>query len=430
MQVSLLYVLWVVVLFDPQWLVAWYGPDAVLRVPVLLFALMGAVVLFRVPRQWCVPILLFLCVGLVTAPFTYDLGKSLTGIKPLILYYVLAVATMRLVETPRQLLPILSALFLTQFVWWGLWGTKAGLVPWHFQYNNYDAFGPLMVIGAVSTFYYALAVSSRRVRLIAFGTAALCVMGLVSSFARGAVVAAAVVVGYMWFRSKKKAVMAGAIVAGFVVVLVSSSLLFVGVNRGGDTEATFFAEMATISRDQNAGTGQDRKELWKAAWLVFLDNPVLGAGVENFGPYAAEHIQAGQVGGAYSENPRTLYERALHSSYAQILSEMGAVGSALFLWLLVDFWRRNGKLREPRAMEAWAASGTGVDLLMLSYALEGSMLAYLGTAFFYNQLWNNWLWSIVIVNMLLYQLTHPSGAPAVRPARLRARASARPVSTR
>ena len=128
----------------------------------------------------------------------------------------------------------------------------------------------------------------------------------------------------------------------------------------------------------------------------------------------------GEVGGAYAENPKKLYDRALHSSFAQILSELGIVGSALFIWLFVDFWRRNAQLRQPRALEVWAASNTGVDLLMLSYALEGSMVGFLGTAFFYNQLWNNWLWSLVIMNMLLHQLTR---APVGRVARRRSEAS-------
>ncbi len=64
---------------------------------------------------------------------------------------------------------------------------------------------------------------------------------------------------------------------------------------------------------------------------------------------------SGTVGGAYNANPKTLWGRALHNTYYQILSEFGTVGAGLFFWLVWDFFQRNRKLRQPQRIQAWIA---------------------------------------------------------------------------
>jgi O-antigen ligase len=180
--------------------------------------------------------------------------------------------------------------------------------------------------------------------------------------------------------------------------------------------------MASVS--EQGGTRRDREVLWELARRVFQDRPVFGVGAENFGPYAAQHFRVGDTGGVYDANPATLYDRKLHSTFFQLLCEYGTVGSLIYLWMVFDFWRLNRRLRRRDFALAWKErSGGRLDLVQLSLGLEASMVGFLTSGLFYNQIFSvHWFYTIVIANTLLYYHSRPQGrdAPSVRFARARA----------
>ncbi len=98
-----------------------------------------------------------------------------------------------------------------------------------------------------------------------------------------------------------------------------------------------------------------------------------------------------------------MYDRKLHNGYFQSLSEFGIVGTLLFLWVVVDFWKRNAALRTPRYRAAWeAATGGRYDLRWLALGLEAGMVGFCASAVFYNQLFEPWLYFLLTANALLY----------------------------
>ncbi len=407
---TLVYILWAIVLFHPQWLLAAHGAHFILKIPLVFFIALFVLTLGHVrPGIWYLPVLCMLLFAYATLPFSMNLGYSLKPTKQLLLYYVLLVGTLAFVRKPRQAIPVIFMVLVYQFVWWGALGAKNGLVGWDEVYNNYDSYGPLMVMGITSAAYAGLAVRSKWLRRIAFATAALCLVGLVSSFARGAVLAGGLVVAFGWMRSPRKGMATLGIVAAVVVVGLSATMFFSNANRGTDTNPNFLDEMLTVQQNVTTGTGEgtERKIIWSAAWREFLAKPVFGVGQDCFGPFAASYFRPGQVGGQYAENPRQLYDRKVHNTYLQTLAERGILGMGLFIWLVVDFWRRNLRLRRPDAVARWAAGCDGqYDLRALSIAVEAAMVGYLATSLFYNQLLQvNWLWSLLALNMLLYTLS-------------------------
>ncbi len=411
-SLKFLYLLWVVVLFEPQWWIASFGPDGVRQVPTLLFGAFLFLVLLNLRRRtWYPPLLALLLFMLVTTPFTYNIGYAIGPLKQLFLYYVLTIGTLTFVRRPQEAVPIVLLVLLYQFIWWCAHGASAGRVPWHYATANYDGFGPLMVMGLTGCIYCGLALTPRRLRMAALLTAGACVVGLMSSFARGAVLSGGLVLGFAWLRIPRKGwATAGAILLALVVGLISATMLY-DVDRG-DASGGFLAEMGTISRDIGEGTGADRRALWAAARKVFAAEPFAGVGAGNFGVYAATAFDIGEVGGAYAANPARLYDRTLHSSYFQVLSEFGLIGSALYLWLIVDFWRRNTLLRTRRYRTAWKGATDGTtDLRYISLGLESMMVGFLATAFFYNQLFVPWLYTILAVNVLLERLMRSAAQP-------------------
>lgn len=403
-----LYLLWLMLLFDPHWWVVSKGLLWVRHFPTALFAILALLLLLRFQiRQWYPQLLLLVAFAIGTWPFALNPAYAEGPAKALVLYWLFAIGTLSLVRTPAQSVPILL-LGVFQYAWWGVLGAKDGMVVWHPVLGNYDGFGPVMAIGLASTLHFGLAARARPMRYFAFAVAALCGAGLVSSFARGAFLAAGAVLAFMLCRSPDKRAAAAGVAFAVAVVAFAGIVLFgeAGTKRaagkGVNTERSFFAEIGTISRDFNAGTGEDRRVLWKAAWDVFREHPIVGVGAENFGPFAATHFRPGMVGGVYGANPARLYDRKLHSGYFQSLCEFGAIGSLLFVALLVDFWKRNAALRTAPYRAAWeATTGGAYDLRWLALGLEAGMVAFCASAVFYNQLFEPWLYVLLTTNLLL-----------------------------
>ncbi|HEV8263331.1 MAG TPA: O-antigen ligase family protein [Gemmatimonadales bacterium] len=405
----LLVLLWVLVLFEPDVWLASQGALWARKIPLGLYLLVVAFVVTRaldVPRRvWFLPFLLYIVTGSVTIPFAENTGLAFGLVwKTLLLYYCLAIGTLAYVKSVEKT-RLLLVLFLCQFAFWGAQAltSEATLdrtawqpIPWHPLLSNTDGFAPLMVIGMAFSYYYGMATRAKAMRWAAFVTGFLCVIGMVASFTRGASLAAGIMVLYVLLRSphRRKALVWIGVVS--VVFLIATNVLY--------PEGEFWARLATItSEGTRAGTGADRWDLWRLGWRVFTERPVFGVGAGNFGVYAFYHIPPDEMLGKYALNHWFIYGRVLHSIHMEILVEFGLVGVATYVWMLVDFWRRNAALRSQRLTAAWARATRGqLDLRSLSLGLEGAMIAFLITGFFYDQLFVHWLYSLLIMNAVLH----------------------------
>lgn len=420
-RLTFLYFLWVIILFHPQWMLAAHGLHFLLKVPLFFF---GVLAVLAFPRAragiWLWPLLAVVLYGYATLPFTENFGHALAPTKLLLLYYILGVGTLALVRRPRDAVPIVLIVLVYQYVWWAGFGALPGRVPWDPAYRNYDGFGPLMVMGITSTAYAGFATKSKRLRRLAFATAIACVVGLVSTFARGAVLGAGLVLAVAWLRSPRKGVAAAGVVLVAIVVALSGMFLFSDADRGSDTNPNFFDEMLSIKGAVVNGTGEGtgRSVLWAIARMEFRQHPVFGVGQACYGVYAAGNFRPGQLPEPYTDNPGRLYNRAVHNVFYETLAERGSVGVVLYLWLLADFWRRNRRMKERKYAARWLAGCDGkFDLRALAIALETAMIGFLACGLFYNELTLPWLYSLVIVNAMLYDLS--AGAASARRTRRR-----------
>jgi O-antigen ligase len=226
---------------------------------------------------------------------------------------------------------------------------------------------------------------------------ALCTLGVVASFARGAFLALGFVFLTVWLRSKQKVrtLLAGVVIG--LIVLVASSVLF--------DEGVFWAEiMSVFEEGTTEGTGEDRWILWGAAWRVFLEKPVFGAGPGHWGVDAAGLFQPGELGGMYS-NPGAFYDRSLHNLYMTTLSELGIVGSIALVWIVVSYFRRNAALRSEAAERVWASLGGRLKLRPLSFGLDAAMVAFLVNAAIYHMTDTHWLFTMLALNLMLHTLS-------------------------
>lgn len=411
----LTYAAWAMVLFDINFFLGGMIAGGFGRLATFVYVPLMVVALLRVPdilgrrRGWILfaPLALLLIVGVVTLPTANNPAMAIDALKLVLPYYALLVVTADYVRTPVQALPIL-AMFIWRFAWWAMWSGTRGLVPWHPTLANYDAYGGLMVQGAGICYWAGMAVRKRRpVRLALFALAGFCVLGVVASFARGAFLALVAVGFLIWLRSPRKVVTASAMVGGALVVALAASTLFDGSSFWDEIRSSF-------EEGADEGTGGQRMAMWTAAVRVWMQHPFLGVGPSNFGVFASTYFRQGEI--PFFENPLMFYGFNLHNAYVQVLAEFGLVGMFAFIWMHVDFFRKNWALHARDAQAAWAATRAGrqFELRYLALALEAGMLAIMLANVLYASLFESWLFTAFAANRMLWSVTRPTKASPPR----------------
>jgi O-antigen ligase len=340
----------------------------------------------------------------INLPLADNKNLAKSSFQVILTFYAMAVATAVFVRSAKHAMPILWMLFL-QFAWYALFAKTQGRVFWHPTHANYDAFGVLMVQGVGLCFWFAFAAQSKKLRLLLFGLAAYCVLGIVASFARAAFLCFIVVLGWIWIRSPRKVVTGLGIAGAALLVVVAASVIF---------EPGFFYNeiMSAFQEGTEEGTGNQRWELWKVGFKVWMQRPVFGVGGGNFGAFAANHFRFGEL--EAFPNPGMLYGFNLHNGYMQVLSEAGAVGLIAFLWAFWDFYQKNRALHDVDARRRWAAKTGGKwDLRYLALGLEAATLANGLGALFYASLFQHALYTTWIANRMLWALSQDPSVTGV-----------------
>lgn len=392
--VTFIYIMWVFVWYDPDWFLASLGAGTVfvklyafLYIPVLILLMKH---LRRDAVFW--PYLLMIGIFLVWMPFVENRGYLLNLFPKVLQYSLLTALTVSVLDTPKQVITLLK-LFLFHFVWFGVQGLAYSGVPWHQNLSNPDSLGPFMTIGLACAYYVAMGTEIKKYRYLSILICLMGVAGTIMSFARGAVLGLCVVFAALAVRTQNKLAFLG--VGGLLVVAASISIMI--IYPGGE----FWVEMGSISDEGvSSGTGEQRWVLWKSAWELFREYPILGVGPGNFGPNAAQFLSAragGDVGGGFNSYAN-MYGIALHNDYVQTMVEQGVVGLFALTAIFVRFFKCVRFLRTAAVQEFWASQAEGfVDSTSLALGLEAAMLAVMVTSVFYPQFYiNNWMWSIMM----------------------------------
>lgn len=175
------------------------------------------------------------------------------------------------------------------------------------------------------------------------------------SYSRGAMLALLLASPMFFLRSRYKMYMSMAVIGlAFIVPIMA----------GKEIRERFFS-IERFEKDQSA---KSRFASWSAAYEMASDFPITGVGIRNSNLYS-------QLYGADVQN------RTIHSQYLQVAADMGFVGLALYLTMLVSVWtvvRRTVKsLRnrdDPEAEQARAVAN-GVECGMAVFCIGALFLS-------------------------------------------------------
>lgn len=212
----------------------------------------------------------------------------------------------------------------------------------------------------VPLLWYLRSIATRPwIRMACVAAFGLCLISILGSYSRGAFLALAAMVGFLWLKSANK------LVTGMVAV----AALAVGLAMMPDQ---WFDRMSTIQSYEQDLSAMGRINAWWFAFNLANDHPITGGGFRAFTP---------ELFLRYAPDPEKFHDA--HSIIFEVLGEQGYVGLLLFLALgLATFVRAWAIERKVRGREdvAWA----GGLARMCQVALVGYLVggAFLGLAYF------------------------------------------------
>jgi O-antigen ligase len=369
------------------------------RIPLVLASLLALLVFSNKndKRVLYWPMMIFLLLHLGALLLAENRGLPLSGLKFMAYMVILLSASVCFLDSPPKMIGILK-LYLIGFAWMGVQGIPSGLISWHPLLSNEDSYGPLMVMSMAFSYFFSIATVSRAWRWIARGVFLLSILGLMCSFARGAGLAGALVIGYiMMYSPHKLRMLAGMLLAGIVVGGVASTMIPLDA----------YIEEMKSSAEGDSG----RMTVWGLAWRVFLESPIYGVGSGNFGVIASMIADQSMVAG-FVNSPANLYMLWVHNATLQILAEEGVIGVTVWIVMIAGFFWRMQRIQSKDAIIKWnSLGGEGLDLRAIARGLEGAMIGFLATSIFYNQLYIHWFWSLITIGYVLAGIVSPAAQP-------------------
>ena len=290
-------------------------------------------------------------------------------------WVLLYVLTSFIVTTPRRFF-----IFLALFFLWSLkmsqhgartlamrgfafadWGANGG--PGWFQ--NSGEFAIQMCIFLPMSFHFMVSLRDRLPRWAFWGGMALlpgtAALSIVATSSRGGQLAAAVVTLFLIGQFPKRRV------KGFAAVAIMLALLWTLIPP---EQKQRFTEMGEDD------TSQSRLTYWRHGLEIMREHPLLGVGYKNWGPYYVRYY-----------NPEG---EVSHNIFIEAGSEMGYLGLAAFVFLIVGTFVLNWRTRRlSRRIPRWEpflrSAALGLDAALIGFMVSGFFV----TVLFYPFFWMN-----------------------------------------
>ncbi|WP_426320408.1 putative O-glycosylation ligase, exosortase A system-associated [Pseudoduganella sp. R-43] len=234
-----------------------------------------------------------------------------------------------------------------------VWGPTGTFI----EGNNEIALALIMVVPLM--LFLGGLITSKWGKRAMWAAAGLCVLAALGSYSRGAAVALAAMLGFLWLKSQEKLKL-----GALMVVLAPLALVFM--------PEQWHSRIDTINTYEQDSSAMGRINAWKMAINLANDHPLFGGGYQIYNKFIFQ---------LYAPNPDDIH--AAHSIYFQVLGEHGYVGLALFLLLYLVVWR-NGTWVIRHAGELPELEWTIRLVRMLQVSLIGFMVggAFLSLAYF------------------------------------------------
>jgi len=344
---------------------------------------------------------LFLCVmaiGTLLATNTYSAYVATEAMAIVVLCTCLPLILF--VDSLRKVKIFVDAL-IGIFVYVGIWTIVSGGRGPGWQDENYAA---AMMCIAIPLAYFSMFPAKSYLAKLYYATAiGVFLVALIASESRGGFVGLLGIALFcvLWSPHKRQAIAALAVATALALAVAGPK---------------YWDDMATIT-DTKESTADMRLELWAIAWRMFLHNPLLGVGPGNYRWRVGEYQSPEQL----EKFGRVLTESiVVHSTYFELVSEVGLLGSGLFIAILVRVVRDLGRLawaagsaERSASKKPWGGGGPhgrvnqlpeARRLRFLALAILGALVGFLVPAAFISYSYYSQFWLLTALAVALRQV--------------------------
>jgi O-antigen ligase len=228
-------------------------------------------------------------------------------------------------------------------------------------------------------------------RLVLIAAASVCLIGVLLTVSRGGLIAlGAALVAAVVFARKRRVLVASLV--GLLVVAATAYFLY-------------FAPPAARERIEAADGGSGRTDIWKVGGRMVEANLVAGVGAGNFATSSIHYllVEPGSI-----ENDTYIVDepKVAHNIYLEVLAELGVVGLALFISILIGSLVTTGF-----AAREFARQGNG-DMELLARALMVAMVALLAADVFLSDQFSSQLWLVLALGPALLSIARREASRA------------------
>jgi len=124
-----------------------------------------------------------------------------------------------------------------------------------------------------------------------------------------------------------------------IVIIIVASLFIIPtpLSKPGTVISQIKGRIST-TRLTNVFSSGRRVAIWKCTWMMIKDHPILGSGIGTYQyntlRYQAKFFEQGDNRSIY---PYGFADKA-HNEYLQLWAELGTIGLAIFLWLIIAYF--------------------------------------------------------------------------------------------
>jgi putative inorganic carbon (HCO3(-)) transporter len=233
-------------------------------------------------------------------------------------------------------------------------GTSRVLGPAGSYIAENNALALALVMAVPIIWYMRLQAEKRWMRYGLTAMAGLSMVAAAGSYSRGALLAGAAMMGFLWLKSRNK-------VSTGIVLLLMIPLVWLAMPE------QWHARMSTIDEYQSDGSALGRINAWYFAMEVAKTH-LMGGGFMVFNP-AMFRI--------YAPNPTDFH--AAHSIFFQVLGEHGYIGLVLFVSIIGTAWltaARIIKSTRKRPDLKWASDFAAMSQVsLIGYMVGGAFLS-------------------------------------------------------
>ena len=299
--------------------------------------------------------------------FAYDVSESQSEWKRFIKVQFFTLITLFLMYDKRRLLLLIWAIVISL----GFWGVKGGLFtiatggnyrvmgPEYSFFSENNTTGLTLIMTLPLMWYLYTQLQHKYLRWGMLGAITLTGFSILASHSRGAFLAGAAMLIFLWIKSRYK------LRTGLMLILALSVMVPFMPDH-------WFERMESIQEYDKDASSMGRINAWEFAYNYATDHPLTGGG---FGVFRKELFAR------YAPDPYFVVDA--HSIYFEVLGEQGFIGLLIFLLLLFSAFTAGNRiirLSKDHTELTWAQ-----DLAaMLQVSLVGYLVggAFLGLAYF------------------------------------------------